>query len=131
MTPMTPASTPASRAAETATFWERHLVGHFAVEEDLLFPFLRAHAAEVAPLCDALVDEHRRLAADKDAVAAAVAAGGPALDAALLAFGERLEGHVRREERDLFEHFPDTVAPETAQQLADAIRAALPPRPTR
>jgi hypothetical protein len=128
---MTPASTPASRAAETAAFWERHLVGHFAVEEDLLFPFLREHLVEVAALCDDLTGEHRLLAADKDAIAAAAAGGGPALDAALLAFGERLEAHVRREERELFERFPDTAPPETTQRLADAMRAALPPRPTR
>lgn len=127
---MTPASTPASRAADTLAFWERSLVGHFAVEEELLFPFLRVHLAEASALLDALVDEHRTLAAQRDAIAATLDAGGAPLDAALLAFGEELERHVRREERELFEHFPD-VPSETGQQLADAIRAALPPRSTR
>ncbi|MCW5893705.1 MAG: hemerythrin domain-containing protein [bacterium] len=128
VTAMTPASTPASRAAETLAFWDRHLVGHFAAEETLLFPFLRTHLADAAPLLDALVAEHRTLAARRDAVATAADAGGPALDAALLAFGEELERHVRREERELFEHFPD-VAADDGQRLADAIREALPPRP--
>jgi iron-sulfur cluster repair protein YtfE (RIC family) len=127
---MTPASTPASRAADTLAFWERSLVGHFAVEEDLLFPFLRPRLDGASALLDALVDEHRTLAAQRDAIAAATDAGGAPLDAALLAFGETLEQHVRREERELFEQFPD-VSVEEGQQLADAIRQALPPRATR
>lgn len=125
---MTPASTPASRAADTLAFWDRHLVGHFAVEEDVLFPFLRVHQAGAASLLDALAREHRTLAAQRDAIAAAAPAGGPPLDAALSGFAETLEQHVRREERELFEHFPDVPATD-GQELADAIRAALPARP--
>jgi hemerythrin-like domain-containing protein len=129
VTPMTPASTPQSRAAETLAFYDRHLHGHFRAEEDELFPFLRrrlsADAARAA-LFEELVAEHRRLAALRDAIAGAD--GEPALGAALETFAELLETHVRREERELFENFPDAVGAEEAETLAAAIRSLVRPQ---
>lgn len=123
VTPMTPASTPASRCAETLAFFARHLVPHFDAEETLLFPFLRAHVATTGPLLDALIADHRRFEALRDGVAAAGddAARGPALTA----FADLLETHVRREERELFEAFPEGVPPDETQRLGDAIRARI------
>ena len=110
VTPMMPASTPQSRAAETLGFYEQHLRGHFRAEEDQLFPFLRRH----------LADEHRRLAALRETIAAAD--GDAALCMALAAFADLLEAHVRREEREVFETFPDAVPGAEADALAAAIR---------
>jgi iron-sulfur cluster repair protein YtfE (RIC family) len=129
VTPMTPASTPQSRAVDTLAFYDQHLRGHFRAEEDELFPFLRrrqsddaAHAA----LFEELAAQHRRLEALRDAIAAAD--GEAALGAALETFAELLETHVRREERELFENFPDAVPPEETETLAAAIRSlARPP----
>jgi hemerythrin superfamily protein len=120
---MTPASTPASRCDETLAFFTRHLVPHFRAEEDLLFPFLRAHLPAAAALLDALVADHRRFEELRDVVAAAGddAARGPAL----AAFADLLEAHVRREERELFEAFPDGVPQDETQRLGDAIRATI------
>jgi len=125
VTAMTPASTPESRAAETVAFFADHLVVHFRAEEDALFPFLRprlAHQPERLALLDALIADHRELEARRDAVAAAT---GDTLVAALTAFADLLETHVRREERELFEHFPDGVPPEDAHALAEDIRRLL------
>jgi len=72
---------------------------------------------------DELVAEHRRLEVLRDAIASAD--GEPALDTALGAFADLLEAHVRREERDLFEPFPEAIPAEDAEALARAIRAAL------
>ena len=66
--------------------------------------------------------DHRELEARRDAVAAAT---GNALAAALTAFADLLETHVRREERELFEHFPDGVPPEDAHALGEHIRRLL------
>lgn len=120
---MTPASTPASRCDETLAFFTRHLVPHFDAEERLLFPFLRAHVPATAPLLDALVADHRRFEALREAVAAAADDGarGPALTA----FADLLETHVRREERELFEAFPDGLPQDETQRLGDAIRATI------
>jgi hemerythrin-like domain-containing protein len=125
VTAMTPASTPESRAAETVAFFAGHLVVHFRAEEEALFPFLRPRLAgqtERLALLDALIADHRELEARRDAVAAAT---GDALAGALTAFADLLETHVRREERELFEHFPDGVPPEDARALGENIRRLL------
>jgi len=121
---MTPASTPQSRAAETLDFYERHLRGHFRAEENELFPFLRRRLSNEparAALLDELATEHRRLADLRDAIAAADGEG--ALGTALASFADLLETHVRREERELFEHFPEAVPAGEAERLAAAIRS--------
>jgi hemerythrin-like domain-containing protein len=123
VTAMTPASTPQSRAAETLGFYEKHLLGHFRAEEDQLFPFLRRRLAGEpgrAALFDELVEEHRRLAALREEIAAAD--GEDALCTALTAFADLLELHVRREEREVFEEFPDAAPGAEVDALAAGIR---------
>jgi hemerythrin-like domain-containing protein len=126
VTSMTPASTPRSRADDTIAFFADHLAAHFRAEEEALFRFLRPllvdHAESLA-LIDSLVADHRELEARRDAVAAAKSE--EVLVATLTAFADLLETHVRREERELFEHFPDGVPPADAQALGDAIRRLL------
>jgi len=122
---MTPASTPRSRADDTLAFFAEHLAAHFRAEEEALFPFLRPRLAdqpERLALLDGLVADHRELEARRDAVATAE---GDALVPALTALADLLETHVRREERELFEHFPDGVPAADAQALGDAIRRLL------
>jgi hemerythrin-like domain-containing protein len=120
---MTPASTPESRRAETLAFFTAHLVPHFHAEETLLFPFLRDRVPATAPLLDALVADHRRFEQLRDAVEGAHddATRGPALTA----FADLLETHVRREERELFDAFPEGLPQEETQRLGDAIRVAI------
>ncbi len=84
--------------------FERELAPHFRVEEDLLLPALREAGA--AHLADRIAGDHAHL---RTAVAAARAGDG----AAARAFGERLEAHVRFEERELF--------PMCEELLADAV----------
>ena len=125
-TAMTPASTPQSRASEMLDFYTRHLAGHFRAEEQALFPFLRARLASDpvrVALLDDLVADHRRLETLRAAVAAAD--GEATLAPALTAFADLLETHVRREERELFELFPDAVGATDAEALGAAIRHAL------
>ena len=128
VTPMTPASTPQSRAADTLDFFSRHLVGHFRAEEEALFPLLRERLSGDTPrlaLLDQLIADHRCLESLRDGVAAATDAGEAGLAAPLTAFADLLEAHVRREERELFEAVPDLLAPGDAERLESAIRRAL------
>jgi Hemerythrin HHE cation binding domain len=122
VTAMTPASTPQSRAADALAFFARDLVAHFRAEEDVLFPFLRTRHVQ-PELLDVLVAEHRGLEALRDGVAGA--ADDAALAPALTAFADLLEAHVRREERELFEHFPAGITPADADALAAGIRGAI------
>lgn len=126
VTAMTPASTAASRAAETIEFFARHLEPHFRAEEEALFPFLLARAdldAASRSLVERLTAEHGQLAALRDAIEAAAGGAGD-LETALVAFADLLESHVRAEERELFARFPDLSDEETAP-VAAAIRALL------
>lgn len=132
-TAMTPPSTADERACETLDFFVVHLDGHFRAEEEVLFPAVLASTA-ADDACRAriaeLIAEHRAMTAQRDAIAAALAAGA-GLDAALDVFADTLERHVRREERELFVHFDDLVAEPDATRLAapiDAILGARPPR---
>jgi len=126
ITAMTPASTPQSRAAETIAFFESSLRRHFRIEEELVFPFLERHlpsASAGRALLGELVSDHGRLTELRDAVAAAT--DEVALAAALTAFADLQEAHVRREQRQLFDDFPGEAAREQIDEVAAAIRAAL------
>lgn len=122
VTPMTLASTPESRRARTLAFYDARLRAHFRAEEDALFPALRTRHDLVA----SLIDDHRRFESLRDAIAAA--RDTDAVDAALLAFADLLEAHVRREERELFASFPDRLDGAEAQRVGDAIRHLLATR---
>jgi hemerythrin-like domain-containing protein len=128
VTPTTPASTPDSRAAETVAFFREHLVPHFAIEEEVLFPALRAaYAPGTAEhtLIVELIAEHRTLEALRATLEQA--RSSERLPAALAAFAALLERHIRREERDLFAHFPGALAPDVVTKLQAEIHARRPP----
>ncbi len=130
VTPTTPASTPASRADETLAFFEMHLTRHFAIEEELLFPSLRRFGIppSVEPgLLDRLEGEHRELAALRTRIAEATTTSETTLCAALTAFADLLECHVRTEERGLFVHFPAELPDAAVRELQAAIHARRPP----
>ena len=114
----------AGSAAELATTWEvarasfnRELAPHFRVEEEWLFPPLAA-AGEKA-LVERALEDHARL---RELIGSA-----PSLEIAS-AFGKRLHGHVRFEERELF---PRAEAVLSLPVLEAAGRAALAARKQR
>jgi hemerythrin-like domain-containing protein len=84
---------------------------HFRVEEDLLLPALRRTRA--AALVERTVEDHAFL---RSRVEAAGSGDGRAAHA----FAERLRGHIRFEERELFqaceELLPDDVLDEVARR---------------
>jgi hypothetical protein len=128
VTPTPPASTPASRRAETLEFYREQLVAHFATEEEVLLPVLRAAFPPDSPQCallDRIILEHRLLAALKEQIEAAVS--DAELEKALHAFADLLESHVRAEERGLFAGFPGDVPSEEAERLITKIHARRPP----
>jgi hemerythrin-like domain-containing protein len=128
VTPTTPASTPDSCAAETVGFFREHLVGHFAIEEQLLFPALRAvyppGTAEHTLIAE-LVAEHRQLEELRGAIEKAH--GSDRLPAALTAFADLLERHIRREERGLFAHFPGALSRDVVTALQAEIHTRRSP----
>lgn len=85
-----------------ATFFALDLVQHFRQEEETVFPLLAEVGVEPPELMQALL-EHQR-----------IRAGARRPDAAL---GELLEGHVRLEERVLFETIQRIVPEERLAEL--------------
>jgi hemerythrin-like domain-containing protein len=114
----------AVRFADLAKTWEgarasfaREIDPHFRVEEECLFPPLAA-AGEQA-LVERALEDHARL---RELIGSA-----PSLEIAS-AFGKRLHGHVRFEERELF---PRAEAVLSLPVLEAAGRAALAARKQR
>jgi hemerythrin-like domain-containing protein len=128
VTPTTPASTAASRRAETLAFFRDHLVRHFEIEEEVLFPVLRsayAPGTQEHSLIDVLCAEHRRMREIRDTIEGAVSEED--LCRALTELADVLELHVRREERELFVHFPGTLETRAVAHLYREIHRRRPP----
>lgn len=142
-TAVTPPSTPRERAVAVLDFFRAHLDGHFAAEEDVLFPAIVAHLAPDAPeraLLAALIADHRAMEAQRDAIARALDAcsrhgdpdaggDGTRLDAPLQALADTLERHVRREERELFARFTELAGDGEHADVERGIAAILARRP--
>jgi iron-sulfur cluster repair protein YtfE (RIC family) len=114
------AGTAAQAREAFLTFFEREGARHFRVEEEVLLP---AFARRVEPDRDAVVRvlvEHvdlRRRAQD-------LAAGSDPDVAELHELGERLEGHIRHEERVLFPMIEEALPAEELDRLAAAVARA-------
>ena len=102
--------------------WELELSGHFAVEEDVLFPAVRA-AIPCPETVDRLVQEHREIRAEISSLARASASE---LEARLRSLRERLVAHIRFEERVFFEAVQDSVSETALGDLGRRIDEMLP-----
>ena len=108
------------RADEAREFFANHLVAHFRAEEEALFPKLVAFVPESAALVEQLVREHlelREVAAQLDADAG--------LSKLIFDFGDLLERHIRKEERELFALFEHHVCEIGAEAVGAEIKRIL------
>lgn len=92
---------------------------HFAAEENVLFPAMRAGIAGVGAMIDRLLQEHREVEELITTVPEGAHANpGPQLEA----LGRLLERHIRVEERELFPLFaselPASLQDEVAKRLS-------------
>jgi len=111
------------RAVEVREFFTNHLVVHFRAEEEALFPKLRELVPESAAIVDQLVREHRQL---RDGVAQLDTDAG--LGKLVFDFGDLLERHIRKEERELFPLFEQHVGETVAEAVGDEIKKILEAR---
>jgi hemerythrin-like domain-containing protein len=117
--------TVADAIAHFHRFFDRDGRRHFAIEEALLLPALPADDPEWAPCVARVRDDHDAIRAAASALADPGSAHDPV--AAARALGERLNAHVRFEERTLFEILEQRLpAPELAR-LGDAVAEAEQP----
>jgi hemerythrin-like domain-containing protein len=105
--------------AEIAQIYSQEIGVHFEAEETVLFPAAR-RCEGLATLVDELVREH--IVLREYFVQASV--GSMSLGD-LKAFGESLAGHVRKEERQLFEGMQSAIGAEELATLGAALEKAL------
>jgi hemerythrin-like domain-containing protein len=111
---------PALKARHAAAFFESRLRAHFAAEEEVLFPAVRAALGAHARLLDELVAQHGAM----EAHAAKLRAGA---FGEVIPFCDLLERHIRTEERELFPLIEQHVAPATLAAVETALAEALAP----
>jgi hemerythrin-like domain-containing protein len=99
-----------------AQFYHDHLSLHFLTEEQSLFPLVMTHVPEGKPLVDELLREHREIERRIRQFEEVDPAGTASQ---LQQFGEFLEAHIRKEERQLF---PLVEAKAPPHVLAAAIK---------
>lgn len=102
--------------------FELELRGHFAVEEEILFPAVRDALPEPAVL-DELLADHAHL---REAFAALEGLDDGKLAGALLDLRERLTRHIRTEEGVLFEAIQACLPEEELAALGQRIEERLP-----
>jgi hemerythrin-like domain-containing protein len=101
-------------------FYERHGAHHFRAEEELLLPAYARHTACDRPEVVRVLTEHvdlRRRGQDLEANA-------DPDPSALRELGERLERHIRFEERELFPMIEAALPEDELTQLGDAFARA-------
>lgn len=109
----------AEAIAHLGRFFDAEGAGHFAIEERLLLPALPADDAEWAPCAARISDDHAAIRAE-----AAALPGVPDIDERVIRarmLGERLNAHVRFEERTAFEILERRLPPADLERLGSAI----------
>jgi len=109
--------------SEIQQHFEQEIQHHFAAEEAHLFPVARQHT-DLMPLVDELRAEHSQLRRYFTQAAA-----GSLDRASLRQFADSLSGHIRKEERQLFEGMQKAMTPAELQSIGaglDESFASLP-----
>jgi iron-sulfur cluster repair protein YtfE (RIC family) len=109
--------TAASARRAFLRFFEREGARHFRAEEEVLLPAYARHCAPDQPAVVRVLVEHvdlRRRADD-------LAGNAGAQTAELRELGERLESHIRHEERVLFPMIEEALPVEELEHLAAAV----------
>ncbi len=115
-------SSPAEVAAwqsEIQQHFDQEIRYHFAAEEAHLFPAARQYP-ELASLVDELLAEHQQLRAYFAQASAAKLDGE-----GVRRFAEKLSGHIRKEERQLFEGLQRRMTPPMLAEIGEQIVHAL------
>ena len=100
---------------------DTELLGHFQVEETVLFPAVRG-SLDSSSIIDELVAQHR----DMETLVGRVAASSGVERADLLQqFGKLLSRHIRTEERQLFQEIQAKLPAKELGQLGQEIDGAV------
>jgi hemerythrin-like domain-containing protein len=105
--------------AEIALHFQSEISFHFTAEERVLFPAARRFR-QLASIVEELLIDHAVL---REGFAKAGAGQMSAND--LLAFAQRMSAHIRKEERQLFEHIQELMSQDELALLGRQLEIAL------
>ncbi|MEX1139427.1 MAG: hemerythrin domain-containing protein [Bacteroidota bacterium] len=118
-------SDPAQQAAFICAFFAEHLTPHFADEERALFPLVVKHVPSASAQVDDLLRDHR----DMKQFARSFEQPDPKRVAVQIAeFGDLLERHIRKEERELFPLFETQAPAEVLERVGHLLHRSNPPQ---
>ena len=100
---------------------EIELLGHFKVEEEVLFPAVRPFLGS-EEIIDELIAQHRQIEELLSRLTQAAAGGRLAL---LREFGLLLSSHIRTEERQLFEQIQQRLSADDLLALGKQVDASV------
>ena len=100
----------------TLKAWENELIIHFKNEEDILFPAVKGKSNELDSTIEELLEEHVKIEGLVNSLKT-----GSDKKAILDELGNILEGHIRKEERILFEEIQKLFPEEELAKLIGAI----------
>jgi len=109
-----------AKAAQAVRFFEVDLIPHFKAEEEVLFPSMRDFSSS-SELLGELLAEHRRL----ERLVEQLRDEESFLTEVLKEFADLLEGHIRKEERQLFPIFEEEASDELAKSVGREITGLI------
>ena len=100
----------------TISFYKTELVKHFRDEEEILFPSVKNKNDELDKKIAEIISEHRKMESlIKDLEKT------DQLENVLDEFGQLLEKHIRKEERELFVEIEKSLSEEELVSIADTL----------
>lgn len=113
------------RATEVRNFFAQSLERHFLAEEGILFPAIDARSPESHSVIEALIEDHQKIRSAAQSLENRVDVAKNLFD-----FGDLLERHIRREERELFPLFEKHVTEDEAKRVKRRIEEAFQEGPS-
>jgi iron-sulfur cluster repair protein YtfE (RIC family) len=107
------------KARRALEFYESDLALHFEAEEKLLYPFVKGRDALLDSLFLEIMEEHKKIKLQIESLRE----GGGLLEEKLDYLGRLLEGHIRKEERELFPRIQEVFSEAELNNLNGKIKA--------
>ncbi|MCU7490854.1 MAG: hemerythrin domain-containing protein [Bacteroidota bacterium] len=110
---------PQEKARRALEFYESDLVVHFAAEEKVLYPFVKGKDTILDGLFKEIMEEHKKIRH----LVESLLQDETGLEEKLDTLGRFLEGHIRKEERELFPRIQEVFSEDELNELNGKIKA--------
>lgn len=122
MKPETPVEDRIRMAQTALEFWEQGGREHFRDEEEVVLPIWARHSSIWGPEVERMLQDHLAIRAALDGLAECLSVGEAPDWRALSETGERLDGHVRLEEQQIFERVQKEVPEKDLARIEAVLR---------